>query len=199
MKAIIGLGNPGAEYVNTRHNAGYRVVDELTRRRGWGEEREKRSTLGGQTIRYRYAQQGDRLMTVKPLTFMNASGAAVAAVIKDFGLELADVLVVLDDASLPLGKLRLKPSGSSAGQKGLEDILNVSGTDRVQRLRVGVGLEVANVRGDMAAFVLAEFAPEEKEVLGRTIALAADAAELWADKGIDEAMNRFNGTQEQES
>ncbi len=193
MKLIIGLGNPGPEYRETRHNAGFRVVDELIRRRGWGEEREKRSTFGGQTVRYRYALQGNGMAALKPQTFMNASGSAFAAALKDFGLAPSDVLVVLDDVSLPLGKLRFKPAGSSGGQKGLEDILNTAGTQEIARLRFGVGAERPG--GDLAGFVLAAFAPQEHKVLDETIVRAADAAQLWAERGIDEAMNRFNGTE----
>lgn len=194
MKAIIGLGNPGPEYVRTRHNAGFRVVDELIRRQGWGEEREKRSTFGGQTVRYRVALQGDRTAAIKPQTFMNASGSAFAAALKDLGLEPSDALVVTDDVSLPLGKIRLKASGSSGGQKGLEDILNVGGTDRIARLRFGVGAE--KMPADLAAFVLAEFTKSEQKVLDDAIVRAADAAQLWAERGIDEAMNKFNGLTE---
>lgn len=169
------------------------MIDELIRRKGWGEEREKRSTLGGQTVRYRCAQLGDAVIAIKPLTFMNASGSAFVAALKDFGLEPADALVVSDDTSLPLGKLRLKPAGSSGGQKGLEDILNASGTDRIARLRFGVGTE--NTPADLAGFVLADFAPQEQKLLSTTIERAADAVQLWAERGIDEAMNKFNGNE----
>lgn len=194
MKAVLGLGNPGTKYRKTRHNAGFRVVDELIRRKGWGDEREKRSTLGGQTVRYRFSLQGDSAVAIKPLTFMNASGSAFVAALKDFGLGFQDVLVVLDDVSLPLGKLRLKPSGSSGGQKGLEDILSVSGTDRIARLRFGVGAD--KLPADLAGFVLADFEPREETLLAETVTRAADAAQLWAERGIGEAMNRFNGSNE---
>ncbi len=190
MKAVFGLGNPGAQYLRTRHNAGYRVVDELIVRAGWGEEREKRSTLGGQTVRYRCSVKGNDLVAIKPLTFMNASGSAFIAALKDFGIEAGDALVVLDDISLPLGKLRFKPSGSSGGQKGLEHILNVSGTDLIARLRFGIAGE--QPAGDLAAYVLAEFGREEEKVLEASIVRAADAVSVWARSGMDEAMNRFN-------
>lgn len=196
MKLIIGLGNPGPEYRDTRHNAGFLVIDELIRRKGWGEEREKRSSLGGQTVRYRYALLGDSAAAVKPLTFMNASGSAFAAALKDLGSSVPETLVVLDDVSLPLGRLRLRSGGSSGGQKGLEDILNVSGTAEVARLRFGVGAE--KVPGDLAAFVLARFSEQEKKVLGESLVRAADAVQCWAERGIDETMNRFNGTESQE-
>jgi PTH1 family peptidyl-tRNA hydrolase len=191
MKMILGLGNPGSDYVRTRHNAGFRVIDELIRRKGWAEEREKRSKLGGQTVRYRASLRGTELVAVKPLSFMNASGSAFMAALKDFDLTVDAVLVVLDDVSLPLGKLRLKPSGTSGGQKGLEDILNVAGADAaVARLRFGVGNE--NLPQDLAAFVLSDFWPDEEKILAGAVARAADAAEAWAACGIDAAMNKFN-------
>jgi PTH1 family peptidyl-tRNA hydrolase len=190
MKAVIGLGNPGAQYIRTRHNAGFRVVDALTAGKGWSEEREKRSSLGGQTVRYRCSVKSGEWVAIKPLTFMNASGAAFVAALKDFGVEAADSLVILDDVSLPLGRLRLKPSGSSGGQKGLEDILNLAGTDQIARLRFGVGND--KMPPDLAAFVLAEFEREEEKVLEAAIDRAKDAVGVWAGSGMDEAMNRFN-------
>ena len=200
MKAVFGLGNPGDEYRGTRHNAGFEVADELIRRKGWGEEREKRSTFGGQTVRYRYALKGGLTVAVKPLTFMNASGSAFTAALKDFGIEAADALVIADDVSLPLGKLRLRPGGSSGGQKGLEDVLNMSGTDQIARLRFGVGARLQDEKpsgeklpADLAGYVLAKFDKDEQKILAESIARAADAAELWTERGIEAAMNRFNG------
>lgn len=190
MKAVFGLGNPGEPYAKTRHNAGFRVLDALTAGPGWSEEREKRSTFGGQTVRYRYRVKSGELAAIQPLTFMNASGSAFAAGLKDLGLEVPDALIVLDDVHLPLGRLRLKPSGSSAGQKGLEDILRVAGTDQVARLRFGVGND--RMPADLAAFVLREFDRDEEKILGDAIARAADAVSVWAGSGMDEAMNRFN-------
>jgi peptidyl-tRNA hydrolase, PTH1 family len=185
---ILGLGNPGAEYAATRHNVGFRVVEELARRRGLSLDRlECNARLGGA------AASGD-LLLAQPQTYMNRSGYAARCLLETYQLEPAAVLVVYDEINLPLGKLRLRKSGSPAGHRGIESILENLRTDQVPRLRLGIAPESGAPSGeDWAGFVLGPFAPAEAEAVAAMIARAADACETWLREGPEAAMNRFNG------
>jgi peptidyl-tRNA hydrolase, PTH1 family len=185
---ILGLGNPGAEYAATRHNVGFRVVEELARRRGLSLDRlECNARLGGA------AASGD-LLLAQPQTYMNRSGYAARCLLETYQLEPAAVLVVYDEINLPLGKLRLRKSGSPAGHRGIESILENLRTDQVPRLRLGIAPESGAPSGeDWAGFVLGPFAPDEAEAVAAMIARAADACETWLREGPEAAMNRFNG------
>jgi peptidyl-tRNA hydrolase, PTH1 family len=183
VRAILGLGNPGERYRATRHNAGFLVVEELARRRGL--------ELGGEECRCLVATAAD-LLLAQPQTYMNRSGYAARCLVESRALAVADLLVVYDDIHLPLGKLRLRPGGSPAGHRGMESIVENLSTADVPRLRLGVGQE--GLTGEaLVNFVLAPFAPEEREVAAAMIVRAADAAECWLIEGVAEAMNRFNG------
>jgi PTH1 family peptidyl-tRNA hydrolase len=187
---VLGLGNPGAEYADTRHNVGFRVVEELARRRGLSLDRlECNARLG-------VAASGDlpELLLAQPQTYMNRSGYAARCLLETYQLEPAAVLVVYDEINLPLGKLRLRKAGSPAGHRGIESILENLRTDEVPRLRLGVAPEGGAPAGeDWAGFVLGPFAPEEGEAVAAMIARAADACEAWLREGAEAAMNKFNG------
>jgi PTH1 family peptidyl-tRNA hydrolase len=181
FRLVVGLGNPGERYVGTRHNVGFRVVEELARRNAVGFAFEAKWDS-------QVAACGGRLF-MKPQTFMNLSGEAVGNYARYYRIEPAQILVVLDDASLPLGDLRLRRSGSSGGHNGLESILVHLGTEAVPRLRVGVG-DPGKIALD--EFVLSKFSSAETEIAETGIMAAADAAEFANARGIEAAMNTFN-------
>ncbi|MCG8460754.1 MAG: aminoacyl-tRNA hydrolase [Holophagales bacterium] len=185
-RVLVGLGNPGEAYAATRHNVGFRVVEELARR--WRVEKM------GEECSSRVAEAGDRLLAM-PLTYMNRSGFAVRCLLERRELRPEDFLVIYDEVHLPLGTLRLRPKGSPAGHRGLESVLENLGTDRVPRLRLGVGAADAGPAGgdELVGFVLGEFEADELPSVAAMVARAADACETWLDEGTDVAMQRFNG------
>jgi PTH1 family peptidyl-tRNA hydrolase len=187
VKLVVGLGNPGREYRDTRHNVGFMVVDELARRHGL--------SLGmapGQVPESLIAKRyGDQPMLVaKPLTYMNLSGHAVAGLAGYYGVPVEDLLVVIDEAALPFGRLRARARGSAGGHNGLKSVIDRLGTTEFARLRLGVGR--GDGRRDLADHVLAKFEPGERAELEQFIARAADAAEMFAAEGIDKVMNVYN-------
>ena len=190
MKLLVGLGNPGARYRGTRHNVGFAVADELARR--WAVEFEG---APAEALMARARQVGPGVALVKPLTFMNLSGVAVAELVRYFRVDLADLLVVADDAALPIGRLRARPRGSDGGHNGIGSLVERLGTEEFARLRVGVGR--GDPRRDLADHVLARFEPDEGPAVQETIARAADAAELFVGEGIDAVMNRYNARPDQ--
>jgi PTH1 family peptidyl-tRNA hydrolase len=185
MKLIVGLGNPGAPYRQTRHNVGFEVVGRLARRL---QAQPPRVKFEGEISEATVA--GEKVLLLTPLTYMNASGASVLAVRDFYKLAPEHILVICDDLALPLGKLRLRAKGSSGGQKGLDDILRRLSTDEVPRLRIGIGPLPPG--RDAAQFVLARFTPEERPVIDAALDRAAEAALVWVQQGIVAAMNQFN-------
>ena len=182
MKAIVGLGNPGTEYSGTRHNVGFDVVDELARR--WGVKLRKWKASADLAV------VNDReVLLVEPKTFMNESGQAVSAVMAFYKIQPADVLVVVDEVQLPLGKLRLRRSGSAGGHNGLKSVIAHVGQD-FPRLRIGV--ERGHPESALRHHVLSRVPPGEREIVARAIARAADAVETFVIDGLQVAMNRFN-------
>jgi PTH1 family peptidyl-tRNA hydrolase len=183
-KLIVGLGNPGAEYLFTRHNVGFLVLD------AWADE-EGRSFQDERARSSRFAalDSGERL--VKPSTYMNESGKAVAAWLDWLKLTSTDLLVVVDDVALPMGQIRLRPEGSPGGHNGLKSIEAHLGTDRYARLRCGV--DAVPPGWPLERWVLSRFRPEEEDALGRMIRTARQAIECCQCEGIAVAMNRFNG------
>lgn len=183
MKLIVGLGNPGPRYAGTRHNVGFDVADELARRWNISLAAEKfHAWFGLGEVR------GVRVGLMKPTTYMNRSGQAVVAAGQFYKLELPDLMVVVDDHALPLGKLRIRKGGSAGGHNGLEDIITRAGSDEWCRLRIGIGEPV----GDMKDYVTSGFGESEKPVIAAAIQRAADAVECWVKDGPEMAMNRFN-------
>lgn len=187
MKVICGLGNPGERYLLTRHNVGFRVVDLLADR--WGLTGAGRAREGAARLEATRPEPIGRVLLVKPLRFMNQSGAALKAAMRQIDVDPAtDLLVICDDIDLPLGKVRLRRSGSAGGHNGLRDIIAAFGSDAFNRLRVGIGRS-----GEPVDHVLATFKPGERELATEAIATAADAAEQWLRDGIEAAMSSFNG------
>jgi len=182
MKAIVGLGNPGRDYAGTRHNVGFDVVDEIARR--WNVQlRPWKSVAHVAVVGARGA------VLVEPQTYMNLSGDAVNRVAAFHKLEPSDVLVVVDEVQLPLGRIRLRRSGSAGGHNGLKSIIQHVGPE-FPRLRIGVGR--GDTKWDLADHVLARFGREERDAVVEAVNRAADAAELFVEQDIEVAMNRFN-------
>lgn len=183
MKLIVGLGNPGRKYEGTRHNIGFEVANLLAARHRLEWEAAPADAL---MARWR----AGAALLVKPLTFMNLSGPAVAELMRFYKVERADLFVVVDDTNLDLGRLRARPSGSAGGHNGLKSIIGAFGSEDFARLRVGVGR--GDARRDLADHVLARFDPQEREDVADAVGRSADAAELFATEGIAPVMNRFN-------
>ena len=187
LHLIVGLGNPGAEYARTRHNAGFLVVEHLAARWGgsWSTERKFNARLS------KGERSGKRVILCEPQTFMNASGEAVGAVADFYQIPPDRLLVVVDDADLPLGHLRLRPGGGPGGHHGLESIQARIGTQNYARQRVGIGRQSA--AREITGHVLGRFGSTETALLAKILGLASDQAETWLTDGIQKAMNRFNG------
>ncbi len=187
MKLIVGLGNPGRDYRDTRHNVGFMVVDEIARRHGidWTSGP---SQLAETLIAKRFGDEP--VMVAKPLTYMNNSGDAVAGLVRYFDVNHDDLFVVVDEAALPFGRLRARARGSAGGHNGLKSIIERLGTTEFSRLRLGVGR--GDGRRDLADHVLARFERGEQADLETLITRAADAAEMFAAEGISKVMNAFN-------
>jgi peptidyl-tRNA hydrolase, PTH1 family len=185
-RIIVGLGNPGIEYEETRHNIGFRVVDAIAHKIGVERfEHDRGNTL---TAQGRF--KGRSLLLVKPLTYMNRSGSAVRTQLNLSGLEPEDVLVIYDDIALPTGKLRLRSKGSAGGHNGLQDIIDHLGTDAIPRLRFGIG--DAFPRGGQARYVLLPFDREDADDVEAGVERAVDAALTFVREGMTTAMNRYN-------
>jgi peptidyl-tRNA hydrolase, PTH1 family len=185
MKLVVGLGNPGARYRATRHNVGFEVVDRLAARHGLRWE-----TWRDLTELAEWRRPEGRVIVSKPLTFMNLSGEAVQALLAFYKIPLDDVLVVCDDVNLPVGRLRVRPSGSDGGNNGLKSIAATLGTTAYARLRIGVGR--GDTRRDLADHVLSRFAPDELPGMQEALDRAAQAVEVWIDGGVGPVMNGFN-------
>ncbi len=185
LKLVVGLGNPGSKYEGTRHNIGFEAVDRLAAG-GSGARfgRKFDGLLAESEIEFR------RVLLLKPETFMNLSGRSVAQALRFYKIEATDLLVICDDLSLPLGKLRLRGGGSDGGQKGLRDITAHLGTETYARLRIGIG-----DRGpiDASDFVLSRFKPAERPAIDDALIDATQAVAVWVARGLEAAMNRFNG------
>ena len=192
MKAIVGLGNPGPKYHGTRHNVGFAVLDELAQRAAVSFDSAPVDAL---VARWRRGAE-DVVLLAKPMTFMNASGEAIGGLLRYFRIETADLLVVVDEVHLPLGKLRARARGSAGGHNGLKSVMAHVG-EEYSRLRVGVGrgpeAPGGRAQRDMADHVLSRFELDERAEVDRMIARAADAAEVFITSGIAGVMNQFNG------
>jgi peptidyl-tRNA hydrolase len=185
MKLVVGLGNPGPRYEGTRHNVGFAAVDLLATRHGLQWESAPRG-IESFVAKWR---PGDAIVA-KPLTFVNLSGTAVVGLLQFYKIEIADLLVIVDEVQLDTGRVRIRPSGSAGGHNGLKSIIASLGIDGFARLRIGVGR--GDTRRDLADHVLARFEPDERPVVDEAIGKAADAAELFIAEGSSAAMNRYN-------
>lgn len=186
MKLVVGLGNPGPNFAGTRHNIGFAVIDYLAAGPGVGSWRSKFEADVAEAV-----EGTERLLLMKPRTFMNLSGRAVQAAAAFHKIEPAELLVVCDDIALPLGKLRMRSGGSHGGQNGLRNIQDQLATADYPRLRIGVGSPGEHL--DAAGHVLSRFKPGERSAVEDAVARAARAVLLWATRGIDECMNQVNG------
>ena len=204
MRLIVGLGNPGSAYVRTRHNIGWEVIDHLAARLGWtdspdGFNRLARAKFDGLaldgTLSVSSGQQ-EKVLLLKPTTYMNLSGRSVQAAMGFYQLAPGDVMVVLDDLALPCGKLRIRPGGSDGGHNGLKDIQRALGTASYPRLRIGVDPPPPMIAG--RDYVLGRFTEEQRKLIDPAIARAASAIVTWIEKGIHTAMNQFNADDREE-
>lgn len=185
MKLVAGLGNPGRQYAGTRHNVGFDVIDQLTRRHRVTLEAAPVNAMFG-----KWRRDAEVVLLVKPLTFMNLSGEAVGGLMRYFKIDAGDVLVVTDDVNLPLGRLRLRGTGSEGGHNGLRSVAQHLGTMDYPRLRIGVGR--GDTRRDLADHVLAMFEPQEQPEVEHAVTRAAEAVESWVTDGLAKTMSVFN-------
>lgn len=183
---VVGLGNPGDKYENTRHNVGFMTMDELSRRGNFSIQRLKYHAL---TNTVEIGGQG--VLIMKPTTYMNLSGEAVGEAARFYKINPDHVLVVSDDVDLPVGKLRIRKSGSAGGHNGLKSIIQHLGSDQFPRLKIGVGGK-PHPDYDMADWVLGKFQGEDKKAIDEAIKRAADGVECLLKNGLDKAMNQFN-------
>lgn len=187
MYLIVGLGNPEAKYLETRHNIGFQVIDAIANKYNISVDTGKHKGLIGKGI-----IEGEKVVLLKPLTYMNQSGESVAAALRFYKLDPAeDLIVIYDDISLSVGQLRIRPKGSAGGHNGIKNILAYLGTDCFKRIRFGVGEKPKG--WDLADYVLGHFNKEEMEDILAGIVQAVEAAETIITKGVEQAMNQYNG------
>jgi len=198
MRLVVGLGNPGGEYVGTRHNIGWEVVDELARRNGWigpadDFNRLARTHFDGLTMDGMVATPdggSEKLLLLKPTTYMNLTGRAVQAAMAFYRLMPPEIMVVLDDLALPCGRLRIRKDGSSGGHNGLKDIERMLATDAYPRLRIGIDAPPPRIPG--RDYVLGRFSDVQRPVVSQAVKRAVQAIEMWIGQGVETAMNRYN-------
>lgn len=186
MKIIAGLGNPGPGYRNTRHNLGFLLLDRMAEKLSVSFGKEKHQGLLAPA-----AWRGEKLVLVKPLTFMNRSGDCIARVCRNTIFDPEDLLVAVDDINLPLGRIRLRAGGSAGGHNGLKSIIERTGSREFHRMRMGVGDE--RQKANLADHVLATFLPEEREAVEEMLERGTDAIFSWLEHGIGRAMSDYNG------
>ena len=205
MRLVVGLGNPGREYVGTRHNVGWEVLDALAGKFGWafspGDfERLARTKFDGLTMDGTVSLpsgQTEKVLLLKPTTYMNLSGRSVRAAMDFYQLSPPDVMVVLDEMALPCGKVRLRPGGSNGGHNGLKDVERALGTNQYPRLRLGVDAPPPRVPG--RDYVLGRFSEEQRKQVDPAVKRAAEALIVWMDKGVEVAMNQFNAEEKSQT
>ncbi len=186
MKMIAGLGNPGRKYVNTRHNIGFRVTDKLV----YKYNARFKKKLFKKAREANLEISGKRTLILQPLTYMNLSGSCIRHVYKRLRLNLKDLLIICDDINLPIGKVRIRPSGSAGGHNGLASIINWLGTEEFPRLRIGIRAE--EPVEDFSEYVLSEFSKDQDKIIEHVIDKAVLACEGWIKDGTEVAMNKFN-------
>ncbi len=185
MKLLVGLGNPGKRYDGTRHNIGFVVIDRLAAAPGIGSFQDRFDAEVAE-----WHEAGDKILLMKPQTFMNLSGRAVREAVDFYQIDQKDLLVICDDMALPLGKLRFRARGTHGGHNGLRDIQQHLGSTEYSRLRIGV--DVPDGEKDAVDHVLGKFKPSEKPAIEDALQLAVQAAALWVGQGIQKCMNQYN-------
>jgi len=192
MKLIVGLGNPGRDYANSRHNIGFMCLNHFARTQGIRfDKKQGRARIGIGKV------DGNEVVMARPQTYMNLSGQSVNQLMKKFNISLADLLIIHDDLDLPLGKIRIRHGGSSAGHKGIDSIITCLGSHDFSRIRIGIGrpnpegsAEISEA--DIFAYVLSDFTPHEKETITQVIPKVSEAIVHTITKGLVEAMNKYN-------
>jgi PTH1 family peptidyl-tRNA hydrolase len=185
MKCIVGLGNPGRKYKDTRHNIGFMVIEELLRRHNWKLDQAK--FQGEYTLEH---YQGEKVILLQPQTYMNLSGESIKPLIDFYQIDIEDIIVIYDDLDLPIGKIRLRQKGGHGGHNGVRSTIDHLGTKSFNRLRIGIGRPSNPI--PVVDYVLGKFAKEQQEDVIISIKDAADACEAWLDKPFTEVMNDFN-------
>ncbi|HEY3369041.1 MAG TPA: aminoacyl-tRNA hydrolase [Symbiobacteriaceae bacterium] len=188
MKLIVGLGNPGAKYANTRHNVGWMALDAFAKKRGVTTDKNGFHGVYGEI---RGATPDERVILLKPLTYMNLSGQAVAAAARFFKVAQADLLVIYDDLDLAPGKLRMREKGSAGGHNGMKSIIQDLGTQEFPRLRLGIGRPAPG--WEVVDWVLTSFKGDDEAAIAGALPKAVEAVECWLSEGLLQAMTRFNG------
>ncbi len=197
LALVAGLGNPGDRYVGTRHNVGWEVLDALVRRLAADPARPTRiDRLDCRALTGRVKIGATPVLLAKPQTYMNLSGESVKGLLLKHAVPLERMLVVSDDVALPVGRLRIRPSGSSGGQKGLQNVIDCLGTDAFPRLRVGIAGDHFRPGEDKADYVLERFSKAERAALVPVLETACEAIETFVAEGLEVAMNRFNRSPE---
>ena len=205
MRLVVGLGNPGSDYVGTRHNIGWEVVDRIAQRMGWISKAEEfnrvaRTKFDGLAMDGTISLHSggtEKLLLLKPTTYMNLSGKAVQGAMAFYQLAPAEIMVILDDVALPAGKIRIRTGGSSGGHNGLKDIERMLGTSEYPRLRIGI--DPPPPRHPQRDYVLGRFTPEQRQKVDPAIDRASSAILTWIESGIVSAMNKFNADEEGKS
>ncbi len=201
MRIVIGLGNPGSEYVGTRHNVGFDVIDAVAERLGWvrkGEfNRMAKSAFDGLVVDGVLSLHStggtEKVLLIKPMTYMNRSGQSASAAMNFYKLTPQEVLVIVDEIALPSGKLRLRPDGSDGGHNGLKSVQQMLGTKTYPRLRVGIDSPPPQIAGK--DYVLGRYGPDQKPLIEGAVSRAAGCVVTWIDEGIVKAMNQFNSVE----
>ena len=184
---VVGLGNPGLQYENTRHNAGFMAVDRIAEKNGGEFNKHKFESVFGE------CRIGDnRVLVLKPQTYMNLSGKAVVAAAAFYKIPVDKIIVLFDDITLPVGKLRMRRKGSHGGHNGIKDIIELLGTDDIMRVKIGVG-ERPDPQSDLKDWVLGKIPKEQKDNFDKALDKASKAVEEIIKRGIDSAMNKYNG------
>jgi len=187
MKLIAGLGNPGKEYQNTRHNSGFMAIDLLADRLGVSISTNKFNALIAQT-----RIEGQPVLLMKPLTYMNESGSALSQAVSFYKIEPQDILVLHDDMDLPVGSVRIRKKGSAGGQKGMKSIISCLKTDEIARIRIGVGHSQKGNHEIVPDWVLSPVSMADREVFDTALKAAAEAAYAWVSEDMDKVMSRYN-------
>lgn len=186
MYIIVGLGNPGQQYAHTRHNVGFDTVDIISKKQNILLNKTRHKALLGEGT-----CAGERVVLVKPQTFMNLSGESITELVRWYKITISQLVIIYDDIDLEVGKLRIRPQGSAGSHNGMRSIIDKLGKDDFPRVRIGIGMPPMG--WDLADYVLSRFLVNEKEIAFQSMMKAADAVEAIIQKGVPDAMNRFNG------